>query len=176
MNPLQPAKHLIVETEIYSSLPEVMKLSVNGLKEVCQSMLGICLEPLGPVTPFVPTGLESGSCISLTRPGKSWNLALFGTTASCKSLARALLSMAPEENIGNEELADALGEILNMIAGITKRKAPPEEAQAIQLGLPLFMTGTDCFRYLSKGITVVCQRVAGPELDMEVIIVWQQGQ
>ncbi len=176
MNTLQPTKKLLVSNESYSSLPEVVKLSVDGLIEVCQSMLGISLKPVGPITSFEPTGLEHGSCISLTRPGKSWNLALFGTTTSCKNLARALLSMSPEENIGNEELADALGEILNMVAGITKRKGPPGEGQSVQIGLPLFMSGTDCFRYVSKGIMVVSQRVAGPDLDMEVIIVWQEGK
>ncbi len=156
----------------------LMALTVDALVEVCQTMQEITLEARGECASFdasTSNDLECGSTISLMRPGKSWNLALFGRLTSCQTLARALLAMEPSEAIGNEELADALGEILNMMAGVAKRKMAPEEAKQVQLGLPLFITGTECFRYLAKGIRVYCQRVAGPAVDVEVILVWKEG-
>jgi hypothetical protein len=156
----------------------LMALTVDALVEVCQTMQEIALEPRGECIGFdaqASSDLECGSTISLMRPGKSWNLALFGRRSACQTLARALLAMEPEEEIANEELADALGEILNMMAGVAKRKMAPEEAKQVQLGLPLFIAGTECFRYLAKGIRVFCQRVAGPAVDVEVILVWKES-
>jgi len=156
----------------------LMRITVDALIEVCKTMQGITLEAKGDIVPFDAStsgDLEYGSCISLVGPGKSWNLALFGSAASCRIMGRALLGMDADEEIGNEELADALGEILNMMAGVAKRKMPGADSQSLQLGLPMFLAGTECFRYLAKGIRVFCRRVAGPDIDVEVIIVSKEG-
>lgn len=156
----------------------LMRLTVDALIDVSRTMQGIALEANGAAVPFDADqnpDMDCGSCISLSRPGRSWSFALFGSNESCKVLARALLAMEPSEEIGNAELADALGEILNMMAGVAKRKLPAEEAKCLQLGLPLFLSRTDCFRYLAKGIKVFCQRVAGPDVHIEVIIIWKEG-
>ncbi len=156
----------------------LIQITVDGLIEVCRTMQGLELKSEGAPVLFSDADagrLEVGSFISLVRPGKAWNLALFGTAASCQVLGRGLLGMGPTDPIGNDELADALGEILNMMAGVTKRKLPAADASQVQLGLPMFLSGTDCFRYLAKGIRVFCQRVRGPEVDFEVIIVWKEG-
>jgi len=156
----------------------VVRITVDALVEVGRTMQGIALAPVGAATPFDADEnpkLDCGSTISLTRPGWTWNLALFGTTESCKVLARALMCMEPSEEIGNAELADALGEILNMMAGVAKRKLPAEDGKCLLLGLPLFLSGTDCFRYLAKGIKVYCQKVTGPDVHVEVIIVSKEG-
>jgi hypothetical protein len=169
-----------VATNKPSLSPSVlMEMTVGALIEVGKTMQDIVLQPQGAVTTFESAetaGMECGSCISLSRPGKSWNLALFGTGESCRILGRALLAMDPTEELGPAELADALGEILNMMAGVAKRKMPSDEAKSLQLGLPLFLSGTDCFRYLAKGIKVYCQKVAGPDVHVEVIIVWKEGE
>ena len=156
-----------------------MRITIDALVEVSRSMQDIELAPIGSPVPFEAkesgSAWECGSCISLSRPGVSWNLALFGSTESCKQMARALLTMGPAEELGFDEVADALGEILNMVAGVTKRKLPVEESKSLLLGLPLFLSGTDCFRYLAKGIRCLCQKISGPTLSLEVIIVWKEG-
>jgi CheY-specific phosphatase CheX len=129
----------------------IVKVTVDALIGVFETMQGITLKPNGPISKFDSQDLEYGSCISLIRPNGGWNLGLLGTNESCKSLARALLGMEPEEDLGKEELADALGEIVNMVAGVVKRKLPAGESQELHLGLPLFIAGTDCFRYVAKG-------------------------
>jgi hypothetical protein len=151
---------------------QLMRAAVEAMIEVCEVMQGVRLTPVGPVTPAVSGGIESGSCISLTRPERSWNLAVFGTGPAVRSLAGAFFGKAPGEDVTAEEVADALGEILNMVAGVVKRKVAG--ARAIQIGLPLFLSGTDSFRYLASGIRLLAQRVAGAELDMEVIFVWKE--
>jgi len=154
---------------------QLMGATVEALIEVGKTMLDLHFEPMGEISGFEDGHLDYGSCISMTRPGGSFNLALFGKDQTCKTLGRALLGMDPGEDISKEELADGLGEILNMVAGVIKRKMTAEEAKGVALGLPLFLSGTDCFKYLAKGIKVFVQRLAGPELDMEVIMVWKEG-
>ncbi len=119
--------------------------------------------------------LDTGGCISLTRGGVSWSFALLGTRAACVKLASGLLGIEEVQLADNAELADALGEVLNIIAGMTKRKWPKGEGASLVIGLPLFLSGTDCFKYVAKGIQVMCQSLVGAALNVEVIVISRDG-
>jgi CheY-specific phosphatase CheX len=80
------------------------------------------------------------------------------------------------EDIGQDDMADAFGEILNIVAGATERKLPSIDMQSIIIGLPMFLTGADCIYYLSKGIQVCCQLLSGPDSDVEVVAVWKEDE
>jgi CheY-specific phosphatase CheX len=153
---------------------ELTAVAADALTEVANTMFGMKLNREGQVGAFENGVLECGACISMTSPGCSWNVALFGIEASMQALGRSLLGNEDNVSLPKEELADALGEILNMIAGVVKRKVNRDGATNVQIGLPMFLSGTDCFRYLSKGVRVFCQKMTGSRLKIEVILVWKE--
>ncbi len=56
-------------------------------------------------------------------------------------MTRSLLFMEPDEDDpSREDMADAVGEIVNIIAGIMQRDLA-EQVPEIQLGLPIFVAG-----------------------------------
>ena len=66
----------------------------------------------------------------------------FGASeASCEQLARELLQFGADEAVEPPDVADALAELANMIAGVVKRRlaeARPDAPLAV-VGLPLFV-------------------------------------
>lgn len=68
------------------------------------------------------------------------HLGLLGQHDSCSRLAKALLGMGTDESIGDDaELFDAVGEIVNMMAGEVKARV--SETTKLSLGMPLALSG-----------------------------------
>jgi hypothetical protein len=63
---------------------------------------------------------------------------VFGTPEACAAFARALLGMTPDEEMPETDVADALGEIVNIVAGQMKTAM---SAGSAKLGTPLFIKG-----------------------------------
>ena len=56
-------------------------------------------------------------------------LGITGSTASCNGLAKMMLGMEPEEDIAEADSFDAVGEIINIVAGAMKtNSSPPKRA------------------------------------------------
>ena len=89
----------------------------------------------------MPPGL-SGSFIALAGEREAVQVGLSGTPEGCRALAGALLQMPPEESSSMEhaEVADAVGEVVNIAAGGVKQRLLPALG-AITLGLPIFIHG-----------------------------------
>jgi hypothetical protein len=88
----------------------------------------------------LPTGL-CGSYIPLVGDEDSIHIGLVASEAGCQTLARALLCMTEDEKLPPADVADALGEILNMMAGNLKRRVN-EKIPSLALGLPIFINGS----------------------------------
>ena len=83
--------------------------------------------------------------------------------------------MEPDEEPEMEDLADGLGEIVNVAAGVLKAKRP-EAGQKVQLGLPLFMEGRGCIEFFASGLQGISQNLRGPDgISVHVILIWQEG-
>lgn len=68
------------------------------------------------------------------------HLGLLGERVSCNRLAKALLGMSSEESIADDaELFDAVGEIVNMMAGEVKARVA--DSTKLSLGIPLALMG-----------------------------------
>jgi len=65
---------------------------------------------------------------------------LIASSEACDGLARLMLQMEPEDEIAENDANDAMGEIINIAAGGIKTKLSAEIG-AIELGLPLFLSG-----------------------------------
>lgn len=159
------------EEILHEALEALIKTSESSFPE-------LEFEPIGDPAHFSPEHVEYGSCISLARPQGSWNLAVVATEDTCKKMARALLCMEPDEEVGNEELADAMGEIINIVAGVFKTRLAEREKQVIpiSLGLPLFLVGAECLEYTAKGIRLISQKIAGPGVQGQIVFFWKEGK
>lgn len=83
----------------------------------------------------VPTGF--GAFVALSGGDDKVQVGVMLDQAGGEALARALLGMPEDEAFGSEgDLADAFGEIVNMVAGGVKIRMN-EQVPGIQLGLPL---------------------------------------
>ena len=85
--------------------------------------------------------VTSGAFISMLSEGGAIELGFAATKDVLQALAKIVLGMAPEEDIVAADTADAIGEVVNIIAGGVKRRLN-EAAGGINLGLPLFIEGT----------------------------------
>lgn len=82
-----------------------------------------------------------GAYVPLTSSQSVVQLGIIGERLDCEAMSRALLGMPDDEPFGSEgDVADALGEIANMVAGSVKTRMN-EIIPGIVLGLPLCVTG-----------------------------------
>jgi hypothetical protein len=81
-----------------------------------------------------------GAHIPLIGGGQAFDLALVSSVEGCQALSRAMLGMGPETALRDAEIADAVGEIVNMLGGSMKRRLSKEFAD-LALGLPIFLHG-----------------------------------
>jgi len=128
-----------------------------------------------PVDPRL-ADVEYGSSIALTAEDGGWHLAVMANMAGCQELTRALFAMDNDEQPELEDVADAMGEIGNIAAGVLKA-ARAEAGQKCQLGLPLFLKGKSCMEFFARGVQGMAQTVHGPGgLEAHVIIIWQEEE
>ena len=92
-----------------------------------------------------PVGLEVaasmfGAHVPLVGDRQSYDLALVSSADGCQALARAILCAGSGPALRDAEVADAVGEIVNMLAGTVKRRLSGLGAE-LALGLPIFLRG-----------------------------------
>jgi len=159
------------------SLPiEVLQEATQAVVNTCDVQMGLSLQiDENPGDPR-DAQVDYGSSIALTTEvGGGWNLAVMGDRASCQKLTRILFAMEPEEDPEMEDLADGIGEIANVAAGVFKASRL-EHGERVQIGLPLFMEGRGCIDFFASGIQGLSQSLNGPDgIVVHVILIWQEG-
>ncbi len=85
-------------------------------------------------------GAPYGAFISIAGEQASMHLGLSSTQEGCRAVARSLLGMRTAVAITDEEVGDAVSELMNIIAGKVKSKVSDRD-QSLRLGLPMFMKG-----------------------------------
>jgi hypothetical protein len=86
-----------------------------------------------------PTGM-AGAYIPLLAEEQTLQLALLASPAGCADLSRLLLGMSPDEDVPDADVADAVGELVNIVAGGVKQRMQ-DAAGGLRLGLPVFIHG-----------------------------------
>lgn len=81
-----------------------------------------------------------GAHVALVGHGEAFDLAVVATPGDCAALARAMLASTRTDTLSAAEVADAVGEIANMLAGAVKRRMHRHGAD-LALGLPVFIRG-----------------------------------
>lgn len=111
----------------------------ESTREVAVTSLGfddISLEELLAGLPEAHTGVY----LPLHTPSGPVQIALMADIPGCRSLAGALLGMDETEELGDADVADAVGEVLNIVAGSLKTRIQEHE-RPVQLGLPMYVVG-----------------------------------
>jgi len=86
-----------------------------------------------------PNGAQPGAYISLLSDQHSVHLGLSTSPDGCRAIARGLLGLRPDQPIEDQDVADGVREVMNIVAGKVKSKMTA--AGALQLGLPMFLAG-----------------------------------
>lgn len=113
-----------------------------------------------------------GAHIPLIGDGKAYDMAFVAAPESCKALARAILQMAYDAPIQDTEVADAIGEIVNMLGGGVKRRMSAGNGADLVLGLPIFLHG---YIQPTARMTVTALPVKMGTIDTMVLIAGQRG-
>jgi CheY-specific phosphatase CheX len=115
--------------------------ALNGtMNEIASTALGLEGSAHVRTSACIPTGLE-GAYLALVGEQDSIQIGLASSAEGCQILAKAMLGMEPgDEDLPAGDLADAVCEIVNILAGGVKGrvhgKVPP-----IKIGIPIFVHG-----------------------------------
>ncbi len=115
---------------------EVLEEAVSAVTETCSRQLEIYLVPARTESPS-DTATRYTSAIELDTGKGRWILAIHGDRHSVATLARKMFAMGENEEIGAEDMADALNELVNVAAGVLKSYRL-DAGQTVGLGLPSF--------------------------------------
>lgn len=123
------------------TIDDWLQASVEGLREVATTALGFDVLEVGAVREAMPADV-GGAFIPLSGERDSAQVGLAGGPRERKLVSGALMQMPPDEaaELTNSDVADALGEIVNIAAGVIKQRLQPKLG-ALALGLPLFING-----------------------------------
>ncbi len=117
-----------------------MHAMVDSTDELATSTLG--LEGISVLSELMPTQRDlPGSYVALVGDQFNFEYGVAGTWDSFGVLARTLLFMESDEELGDDDLADAINEVINIVAGGVKRRMSEIDA-GLKLGLPAFFNGT----------------------------------
>jgi len=100
--------------------------------------LGLPPPAAGPRLKATPDR-SAGAYLPLLWAEGSVQLALVSDEAGCAAIARGLLGMGPAEALSPPEVADAVCEVMNILAGGVKARL--RQRAALRLGLPTFFRG-----------------------------------
>lgn len=111
----------------------------------CASLVAVATNALQlPITTdgevAAPTAAAISAYIPVMAPNEPLQIGIAADQTSCSQLARALLQLGPDDELGADDAADAFGEIANMVAGMTKSAMSPWIG-LVNLGLPMVIHG-----------------------------------
>jgi hypothetical protein len=111
----------------------------DGLREVAREAMGQSDIEVKQRAAVIPEQMP-GAFIPLMAPDESVQVGLVSTPEGAQKMARLMLQMGQGEPLSQADLADALGEATNILAGFVKRNMQVH-LKSVQLGLPLYVNG-----------------------------------
>lgn len=118
--------------------PDWMAATEHSVRELATIALGA--EDCRIVGHGAEVPHDPGAYLALLGKDTSLQVGLMASERDCQVLAKMLLGMAPEdEDLPASDLADAMCEMINVIAGGIKRRV--SGTIDLNLGLPLFVSG-----------------------------------
>ncbi|MEW6746038.1 MAG: chemotaxis protein CheX [Planctomycetota bacterium] len=122
------------------STDECLDALVRAAGEVCARALGFGGALLKRKRSEIHEGL-CGAYIALVSDDVALALGVTSSREGCLNLAQALLGMEHDKRLSPGDVADAVGEIANILAGSVKRLLSNGHP-SFKIGLPIFIDGT----------------------------------
>jgi CheY-specific phosphatase CheX len=117
------------------SLDDWLQAALGAAEECSKTTLGCALNT--SEQPRLPPEL-TGCFVALVGDSGSLQIGFGSDPAGCQTLAKALF--ASEVDLPEEDVSDALGEIVNIIAGGVKKRMSAVQPP-LAIGLPIVMRG-----------------------------------
>jgi CheY-specific phosphatase CheX len=112
-------------------------LAAQAIAELAQASLGLPGADVLARDAAVPEPMY-GAVISLIGEADRLEIGLFSDSEGCARLASLMLGMEPEDD---DMVVDAVCELSNVLAGLTKRKLG-DASEGFDIGLPLYIRGS----------------------------------
>ena len=124
-----------------SQLNELMRITLQSMKEISSITLQCAVTPL-PGRADLPFSALVGSYVSLVGKVYVLQLGICSNENGLKAIAGMMMGMKPAESgaLTEDELADAIGEIGNILCGSVKKKLASKDA-SLQIGIPILVRG-----------------------------------
>jgi len=127
-----------VSTDLHLGPADWLQALEAAYAELAPGTLGFDLPRAGLPMESPPTS-GAGAYLPLLGPSGSVQVALVSSEEGCAAVARGLLALQPEEALSPAEVADAVCEVVNILAGAVKARL--RDRAALQMGLPTFFHG-----------------------------------
>lgn len=112
---------------------------LEAAEEVAQTSFDCVANDVRSAEKGLPHG-KQGSLLVVQRGAESVHLGVMSDEDGCVALTRALLQMEDDEEVAEEDVTDAVGEIINILAGVVQRSLDGHGAP-VSLGLPVYVRG-----------------------------------
>jgi len=120
-----------------SASPERWMREVVGAAEEIATAMGLGgVRVVGSIP--LPSDLPGAYLPIVGVGGASVYVGWLASNSGCEAMARALLGDPTIGRLSHDEVADAMGEIVNIVAGAVKRRMAPQGGTLI-LGLPIYV-------------------------------------
>ncbi len=110
-----------------------------AFSDVARDALGMAGATVTGRSAAPPPALQ-GAYLPLIGPAGAVQIGLAADEPGCRAFARAFMGMGPAEPMSAEETADAICEIVNIVAGGFKARVR-DRVPSLQMGLPAFFRG-----------------------------------
>jgi len=128
----------MTKTEI--TIKSWLDAAIQGIEETATCALGYDGVKIIKTSNEFPLDM-AGAFISLMGSQVSMQLGITATNETCNLLAKALFGMeSDDEELPQADVADAVGEIANIMIGVVKGLMSEKESN-MQIGLPIFFEG-----------------------------------
>ena len=124
---------------VIDSLETWNDAAFEALEELVESVLGWEIFSKGEARLEAPPK-EPGAFITLISDQNAVQVGITASINGCGSIARALMCSEEDETLSTSDMIDALGELVNILAGSMKTKMSDKDSH-LQLGLPVFVDG-----------------------------------
>ena len=147
------------------SLGDWLAAATDAAGEVAVGLLGVEHLRVGPGGAIHPSG-SSGAYVPLFTDGYALHVGLVSSDPGCVSLAAIMLGLGGQtEGPSPEDVADAVGELANMLAGVMKRQFEGR-IESCNVGLPVFVRG----EVVTEGLDSVVARVGLDDVEAEIVV------
>lgn len=142
------------------------------VNEACSMLASIAFDPPGPSSDEVgPEWVEYVAFITCQYGTAGWHLGVAADAETSLRIARAMFGIdAPSD----DEIGDAMGEVVNVAAGMLKTHLH-DRGHDIRIGLPLVQRGAQSCRAMGLGVHRIAAPLDGEGLRAQSIIVWKQS-